>query len=121
MAKAYSGAVALKLVAEHVLSLETTVGDLLPGLPTAWNNVTLQELLNHTSGIPDFSNSADFLKALIASPFGPPPPAGIAFVCLPHGYGVHASGLRIPLLQLRQRAGCLDGGGGHRTSSTPRS
>jgi D-alanyl-D-alanine carboxypeptidase len=73
-AKAFSGAVALTLVSKGVLSLNDTIGDLLPELPGAWHAVRLRQLLNHTSGIPDFSLDEDFLAAVIASPKNPPPP-----------------------------------------------
>jgi D-alanyl-D-alanine carboxypeptidase len=74
VAKAYSGATALALVSDGTLSLTDTVGKWLPNLPTAWANVTLRELLQHTSGIPDFSQSPKFAQAVAASPFKPPPP-----------------------------------------------
>ena len=64
VAKAFSGAVALALVAEGTLSLSDTVGKWLPGLPAAWSAVTLRELLGHTSGIPDFSQTEGFGEAL---------------------------------------------------------
>jgi D-alanyl-D-alanine carboxypeptidase len=66
VAKAFSGATAL--------SLGDTIGELLPELPRAWYAVRLRQLLNHTSGIPDFSNEADFVDALVAHPENPPPP-----------------------------------------------
>ena len=74
VSKAYSGAVALSLVDDHTLSLADTVGKWLPRLPGAWSAVTLRELLSHTSGIPDFSQSAGFRSAVEAAPFDPPPP-----------------------------------------------
>src|SRR5436190_3393236 len=67
VAKAFSGAVALSLVAGGRLSLSDTVGIRLPGLPLAWSKVTLRELLQHTSGIPDFSLTKAFRKALVKS------------------------------------------------------
>lgn len=73
VAKAFSGAAALTLVSRGTLSLSDTVGKWLPGLPKAWRPVTLGELLGHTSGIPDFSKSKDFEKALFASLQNPPP------------------------------------------------
>ena len=63
VAKAFSGAVALSLVAEGRLSLSDTVGRRLPGLPRAWSRVTLRELLQHTSGMPSYITEA-FGKAL---------------------------------------------------------
>ena len=73
-AKAFSGAVALSLVSEVKLSLNDTIGERLPELPKAWWEVTLRQLLNHTSGIPDFSLEPDFQKALLASLKKAPPP-----------------------------------------------
>jgi D-alanyl-D-alanine carboxypeptidase len=64
VAKAFSGAVALSLVAEGKLSLSDTIGRWLPALPAAWSAVTLRELLGHTSGIPDFSQTEAFGEAL---------------------------------------------------------
>jgi D-alanyl-D-alanine carboxypeptidase len=67
-AKAYSGAVALSLVQDGVMSLDDTVGDLLPWTNPDWHTVTLAEALHHTSGIPDFTESTRFIEAFIASP-----------------------------------------------------
>src|SRR5918998_6336366 len=73
-AKAFSGAVALSLVSADKLSLQDTIGERLPELPKAWWEVTLRQLLNHTSGIPDFSLDQDFQDALRASLTKAPPP-----------------------------------------------
>src|ERR671920_1942986 len=73
-AKAFSGAVALSLVSDGKLSLHDTIGERLPELPEAWWQVTLRQLLNHTSGIPDFSQEPDFRDAVLASPTKAPPP-----------------------------------------------
>src|SRR5215216_1693178 len=73
-AKAFSGAVALSLVSEGKLSLQDTIGERLPELPEAWSGVTLRQLLNHTSGIPDFSLEPDFQDALLDSLTKAPPP-----------------------------------------------
>jgi D-alanyl-D-alanine carboxypeptidase len=73
-AKAFSGATALSLVSKGKLSLGDTIGERLPNLPERWSKVTLGQLLNHTSGIPDFSKSKGFKKALFASLKKAPPP-----------------------------------------------
>jgi D-alanyl-D-alanine carboxypeptidase len=74
VAKAFSGATVLSLVARRVLSLEDTVGKWRPDLPHEWADITLRQLLNHTSGIPDFSLEKAFIEALRASPLVAPPP-----------------------------------------------
>jgi D-alanyl-D-alanine carboxypeptidase len=74
VAKAFSGAVALSLVSKGALSLNDTIGERLPQLPEAWSEVTLRQLLNHTSGLPDFSQDPGFRNALLASLKKAPPP-----------------------------------------------
>src|ERR671919_562696 len=58
VAKAFSGAVALSLVSKGALLLNDTIGELLSDLPErppeAWAEITLRQLLNHTSGLPEF-------------------------------------------------------------------
>ncbi|NML51797.1 beta-lactamase family protein [Streptomyces sp. R302] len=67
-AKAFSGAVALGLVDRDALALDDTLGKRLPHLPKAWHAVTLRQLLQHTSGLPDFSRSARFQAIVRADP-----------------------------------------------------
>jgi D-alanyl-D-alanine carboxypeptidase len=50
-AKAFSGAVALQLVDDGSLSLDSTIGEVLPDQPAAWAAVTLRQLLQHASGV----------------------------------------------------------------------
>ncbi len=73
-AKAFSGAVALSLVSQGALSLDDTIGERLPDLPDAWSQVTLRQLLNHTSGLPDYTDDPDFVAAVVASFTQAPPP-----------------------------------------------
>lgn len=67
-AKAFSGAVALRLVQQGALGLDSTIGRTLPQLPRAWRSVTLRQLLNHTSGLPDYTEDPEFLELLLADP-----------------------------------------------------
>jgi D-alanyl-D-alanine carboxypeptidase len=66
--KAFSGAVALALVDQGMLSLDDTIGQRLPTLPAAWAPVTLRELLDHTSGLPDFTKNTGYLDTLQRDP-----------------------------------------------------
>ncbi len=68
VSKAFSGAVALTLVGRKKLSLSDTIALRLPTLPKAWHSVTLAELLNHTSGLPDYIKNPEFLEAFKADP-----------------------------------------------------
>jgi D-alanyl-D-alanine carboxypeptidase len=81
VAKAFSGAAALSLVARGQLSLDDTIRQWLPELPQTWWSVTLAQLLNHTSGIRDYTDEGAFLDALFASLQSPPSPRELlAFV-----------------------------------------
>ncbi len=77
IAKAFSEAIALELVAEHRLRLDDTIAERAPGLPRAWANVNVRELLEHTSGLPDYTESPGFSHQLEADPRGYVPPARI--------------------------------------------
>jgi D-alanyl-D-alanine carboxypeptidase len=70
IAKAFSGAVALHLVAEGQLETTATIGELVGGLPGSWSGVTVAELLHHTSGLPDYTESKAFAKHAETDPRG---------------------------------------------------
>jgi D-alanyl-D-alanine carboxypeptidase len=77
VAKAFSGAVALQLVQQGRLGLDDTIGQRLPGLPAAWGPVTVRQMLNHTSGLPDYTQSRGFARQAETKPRGYVPPARI--------------------------------------------
>ena len=56
------------------LTLDSTVGEILPAQKAAWAKVTLAQLLQHTSGIPDFSKNPAFGEAVGTSLTVPQPP-----------------------------------------------
>jgi D-alanyl-D-alanine carboxypeptidase len=70
VAKAFSGAVALNLVARGRLDLDDTIGEVRPDLPDAWSAVTLRQLLDHTSGLPDYTKSDGFIAQFQDDPGG---------------------------------------------------
>jgi D-alanyl-D-alanine carboxypeptidase len=74
VAKAYSGAAAWSLIADGKLAADATIGKTLTGMPEAWADITIVQLLQHTSGIADFSKSEEFKSAFQASLQQAPPP-----------------------------------------------
>ncbi|AHH96507.1 serine hydrolase domain-containing protein [Kutzneria albida] len=63
--KMFTATVVLQLVGEGRLSLEDTVDRWLPGLVTGNGNdgtkITVRQLLQHTSGLPEYTRAMDFL------------------------------------------------------------
>jgi D-alanyl-D-alanine carboxypeptidase len=66
--KPFVATVVLQLVAEGRLSLSDTVDRWLPGILPYGDQVTIRQLLNHTSGVPD--NSLEPLVRLYTFPHG---------------------------------------------------
>lgn len=60
VSKAFSGAVALSLVESGDLDLDQSITTSVPTLPSAWSAVTLRQLLDHTSGLPNFTTDPGF-------------------------------------------------------------
>ncbi len=67
VSKAFSGAVALRLVDRGRLALDDTIGERLPGLPASWSEVTLRQALGHTGGLPSYTKSQSFLDHFAAN------------------------------------------------------
>ena len=51
--KAFTGVAVMQLVQQGKVDLAAPIGQYLAGLPAAWQAVTVTQLLNHTSGLPD--------------------------------------------------------------------
>lgn len=77
VSKAFSGAIVLRLVQKGRLRLDDTIGQRLPSLPAAWRLVTLRQMLRHTSGLPDYTESEGFAEHLQTNPRGYVSPSGI--------------------------------------------
>jgi D-alanyl-D-alanine carboxypeptidase len=54
ISKQFVSAAAMLLVEEGKLDLDDSIHRHLPDLPSEWLGVTMRQLLNHTSGIPDY-------------------------------------------------------------------
>jgi D-alanyl-D-alanine carboxypeptidase len=77
VAKAFNGAVALRLVQKGGLGLDDTIGEWRPDLPAAWAGVTVRQMLNHTSGLPDYTQSLGFRQHVETDPEGFVSPTGV--------------------------------------------
>jgi D-alanyl-D-alanine carboxypeptidase len=67
--KSMVATVTLQLVGEGRLHLGDTVEQWLPGLVPGGDHITIRMLLNHTSGIFDYTNDPDFFPTLLADPY----------------------------------------------------
>lgn len=65
--KAFTGIAIMQLVEAGKLNLTSPVSAYLTNLPDSWNTVTIQQLLSHTSGIPDI---VDEEESTLISPYG---------------------------------------------------
>lgn len=54
--KQFTSAAVLQLAEQGKLKLDDSIATYLPALPVAWHRVTVRQLLNHTSGIPSYTN-----------------------------------------------------------------
>ena len=68
VSKAFNGAVVLGMVNEGKLKLTDRLPAVWSQAPKAWRKVTVGQLLQHTSGLPDYIRSPKFVKDFIADP-----------------------------------------------------
>jgi D-alanyl-D-alanine carboxypeptidase len=66
--KAFEGAVVLALVQAGRLSLDDTIAQRLSDLPPAWGAITMRELLQHRSGLPNYTESRGLTDLLSHRP-----------------------------------------------------
>jgi len=60
LTQAFTAVAVFQLHEAQKLDIRAAIGKVLPDLPAAWAQVTVFELLQHASGIPDYRSSADF-------------------------------------------------------------
>lgn len=60
LSKQFFAVAALQMVQEGRLELDARVHDFVSWLPGEWRGVTIRQLLNHTSGIPDYEAVAGY-------------------------------------------------------------
>jgi len=62
LTKQLTAAGIMLLVESSQLSLDDALASHVDGIPPGWHRVTIRQLLNHTSGIPDFVATPDFAR-----------------------------------------------------------
>lgn len=79
ISQAFGAVAAFQLVEEGKLDVNAPIGNILPGLPDAWKPVTVLQLLQHASGLPDYTQIANEASSrelapdeLLATAFGAP-------------------------------------------------
>jgi CubicO group peptidase (beta-lactamase class C family) len=55
ISKSFTAVAVMKLVESQKVTLDDQIGRHLQNLPVSWQEVTVRQLLNHTSGLPDLS------------------------------------------------------------------
>src|SRR6185295_4954516 len=70
LTKTYTATVMLQLVQERKLRLSDSVEQWLPGLVPNGENVTVRELLHHTSGLFDYEGDRRFLEPYLTGDLG---------------------------------------------------
>lgn len=60
MTQGYTAVAIMQLVEMGKLSLDDSVGKLIPKAPASWRDVTVRQLMAHVSGLPDYTKQANF-------------------------------------------------------------
>lgn len=85
LTKSYVAAVMLQLVGEGKVALGDSVERFLPGLVPNGERITIRELLNHTSGLPEYDEDARVLKPYLSGKLGYYwPPRRLIAIALSH-------------------------------------
>ena len=66
--KTFVATLIMMLVQDNVLGLEDHVEKWLPGLAPGGNHITIQQLLNHTSGVYNYASNPRFYNDLLKNP-----------------------------------------------------
>lgn len=64
--KQFTAAAIMKLVEDGKLTVQTPIRQYFPNVPAAWNDITVEHLLHHTSGIANLFMDASFRDAAFA-------------------------------------------------------
>ncbi|MDQ8028858.1 MAG: serine hydrolase domain-containing protein [Brevundimonas sp.] len=64
LTKTFTASLIFELEAEGRLDASRTIGDYVLALPEAWRGRTLESLLSHTSGLPEYLDAGNFLELM---------------------------------------------------------
>jgi CubicO group peptidase (beta-lactamase class C family) len=70
MTKQFTALSIMMLIEEGKLALKDTISSFFPGAPSSWNNITIRQLLTHTSGIQNHVAVAGYLRVFRTSILG---------------------------------------------------
>jgi D-alanyl-D-alanine carboxypeptidase len=62
VSKLFASIIAMLLHIEGKLDLSAPASSYLSNLPLSWQNISVQQFLNHASGVPEYYDSDDFLR-----------------------------------------------------------
>jgi D-alanyl-D-alanine carboxypeptidase len=82
--KTFVATVLLQLAAERRLRLDDSLERWLPGLVPGGDTITLRQLLNHTSGIFNYTDDEAFIRQLMTDPYRPRTPLELIAVATAH-------------------------------------
>jgi D-alanyl-D-alanine carboxypeptidase len=82
--KSFVSTVTLQLVGRKRLRLDDTVERWVPGLVPNGDGITLRMLLNHTSGLFDYTDDPAFLQRIVQDPTRPATPRELVAVATAH-------------------------------------
>lgn len=65
---AYTAVAIMQLLEENKLKLDEGISKYIPDLPKTWSIITVNQLLTHTSGLPDFTENGEFSYSMQYAP-----------------------------------------------------
>ncbi len=60
LTNAYTAVAVMQLKEEGKLKLDDTISDYISSIPQSWKSVTIRQLITHSSGLPDYTQSSGF-------------------------------------------------------------
>lgn len=67
--KLFTGVLTLKLAENNIINLDDSLHEWLPTFPNIDSNITIRQLLNHTSGLADVNSVVGYSDSILLDPF----------------------------------------------------